>query len=93
MVAFGGPTPDLLLFGELILLGFALGEQIERNVSIEKTLLSACAAALGTAVVVLVLAGSVTGKGVTVLVADYVARNLKLTLALYENHGHVGGKH
>lgn len=87
MIVFGGPTLDMLLFGELILLGFALGEQIERNVSIEKTLVYACSAALGTAVVVIVLAGSVTGKGVTALVADYVARNLKLTLALYENMG------
>lgn len=87
MIVFGGPTLDLLLFGELILLGFALGEQIERNVSIEKTLLAACGTALGTAGIVIVLAGSITGKGVTALVADYVARNLRLTLALYENMG------
>jgi uncharacterized protein YybS (DUF2232 family) len=87
LVFFGGLGPDILFFLELILIGFVLGELIERNYSIEKTILFACAAAIAAGLVCLVFAGAVTNKGVGPLLTGYVADNLKLTLALYQKMG------
>lgn len=87
IVALGTPSPDAILFWELILLGFALGELIQWNLSIERTVLLACGSALGAGAVALVLAGVFSGQGIGTLVTDYVARNLKLTLTLYERMG------
>lgn len=78
---------DLLLFTELLLLGFVLSELIEINISIEKTILYACGVILGTGVLGLFFYGAITDKGMVSIISTYVTRNLEMTLALYENMG------
>ena len=78
---------DILLFTELLLLGFILGELIEIDLSIEKTILYTCTIVLGTSIAGLLLYSAVADKGIAALISEYVAKNLELTLSVYENLG------
>jgi uncharacterized protein YybS (DUF2232 family) len=84
---FGKFSIDLLFFMELMFLGFTLGELLEIDLTIDKTVLYAC-----TAVFIIGLAGlffysQTVHRGMVVLASEYVDKNLQLTLALYENMG------
>lgn len=81
----GGISIDILFFVELLLLGFVLGELIELDLSIEKTMLYACGSVLLTGIVGLLFYSKISDRGIYVLIAEYVAKNLELTLALYKN--------
>ena len=83
----GGISIDILFFFELLLLGFVLGELIELDLSIEKTMLYACGSVLLTGIVGLLFYSKISDRGIYVLIAEYVAKNLELTLALYKNMG------
>ena len=88
MVAIlGGISIDTLFFVELLLLGFVLSELIELDLSIEKTMLYTCGSVVFTGIIALLFYSIVTDKGIYALIAEYVAKNLELTLALYENMG------
>lgn len=78
---------DLLFYGVLLLTGFFLGEFLELKISIEKSFLYTLIATLGIAIAAFFLYAVSTGDGILSLVSGYVANNLKLSLALYENMG------
>jgi len=78
---------DLLFFFELMLLGFILSELMEIDLSIERTVLFACGAILASAIVGLALYSQVIHKGLADVAAEYVTKNLQLTLVLYESMG------
>ena len=78
---------DILFFVELLLIGFVLGELIELNFSIEKTMLYTSGSVLLSALVVLLISSMVSGQGIYTIVSQYVAKNLELTMALYQNMG------
>jgi uncharacterized protein YybS (DUF2232 family) len=83
----GGISIDTLFFVELLILGFVLGELIELDLSIEKTMLYACGSVLLTGIIGLLFYSKISDRGIYVLIAEYVAKNLELTLALYKNVG------
>lgn len=87
MVFLGGISIDTLFFFELLLLGFILSELFELDLSVEKTMLYASGSVLLTAIVCLLFYSQTANTGVLALVSEYVAKNLKLTLALYESMG------
>lgn len=87
VVVLGGISIDILFFVELLLLGFILSELIDLDLSIEKTILYACGSIILTGIVGLFVYSNISDKEIYVLVTEYVSRNLKLTLALYENMG------
>lgn len=87
MFLLGGISIDILLFTELLLLGFVLSELIEINLSIEKTLLYACGIILITGMAALIFYSAIAQKGIMVLVSEYVTKNLELTLSMYESMG------
>ncbi|KKK87662.1 hypothetical protein LCGC14_2751000 [marine sediment metagenome] len=87
IVILGRASIDILFFGELLLLGFVLSELIEMNLSVEKTICYAVSAVLLTGTFGLLLHGSIARIGIQALVSDYVAKNLQLTMAIYENMG------
>jgi uncharacterized protein YybS (DUF2232 family) len=88
IVLIGGMSLfDVLFFGQLLLLGFVLSELFDMNISIEKTILLACCAVLGTSMIGLFFYSNIASKGIYSLVSEYVAKNLELTLAIYENMG------
>jgi len=83
----GDLSLDALFFFELLLIGFVLGELIEFNFSIEKTILYAGGCVFLSAFGGLMLCGILSGKSIAAIASDYVAKNLELTLVLYRNMG------
>ncbi len=86
-IVAGGLTIDVLFFVELLLLGFVLSEFFELNLSVEKTILYATASVLGTSAFGVIVYSNFTNIGIGDLISNYIAENLKLTLALYETMG------
>ena len=86
-IIFGGFSIDLLFFMQLMILGFVLGELLEIRLSIEAMMLSACLAVCITGLLGFFLYAQTAHKGMTVLATEYVEKNLRLTLALYQNMG------
>jgi uncharacterized protein YybS (DUF2232 family) len=78
---------DVLFFAELFLVGFILGEMIELNLSIEKTILYACGSVLLSGLAGLFIFSILSGDGIYTIVSSYVAKNLELTMVLYRNMG------
>ncbi|CAB1055723.1 hypothetical protein D1BOALGB6SA_456 [Olavius sp. associated proteobacterium Delta 1] len=86
-IVIGGMSADGLFFVELLLIGFMLGELIELNCSIDKTILYATGAVLFTGFMGLVIYSVLSGEGIYAIVSDYVTNNLALTMVLYQNMG------
>lgn len=86
-VVFGGLSFDILFFAELLLLGFVLSELFECNLSIERTVLYASGAVVSALAAGVFFYSLIAGTGIGALVADYVARNVQLTLSLYQGMG------
>ena len=88
MVVFiGGISLDILFFAGLLLIGFILGELFELNLSIEKTTLYASGSVVLSGLIGLIISSMLTGEGVFTIVSNYVAKNLELTLVLYQSMG------
>ena len=88
MVVFiGGISLDILFFAGLLLIGFILGELFELNLSIEKTTLYASGSVVLSGLISLIISSMLTGEGVFTIVSNYVAKNLELTLVLYQSMG------
>ncbi len=87
IVMVGTISIDIFFFIELLLFGLVLGELIEFNLSIEKTILYACALVLSAGVFGLLFYSNISNAGIIALISEYVANNLKLTIALYEEMG------
>jgi uncharacterized protein YybS (DUF2232 family) len=85
--AAGGLSTDLFFFTTLLLLGWVMGELFERRLSVEQTVLAACAVVIAAGAVVLVLAALAAGKNVGALIQHYVAQNLATALELYQAMG------
>ena len=86
-VVLGGIAVDLVFFLELLLLGFMLGDFLSMNLSVEKTILYTCAAVIVSGFFGLVIYSNVSSMGIFMLVSEYIAKNLELTLVLYESMG------
>ncbi|MBW2321781.1 MAG: YybS family protein [Deltaproteobacteria bacterium] len=87
VTVLGGLSIDILFFVELLLLGFVLSELIELDLSIEKTILYTCGFVIFIGIVGLLFYNNLSDKGFYTLVAEYVSKNLTLTLEIYENMG------
>jgi len=87
LIIIGRVSIDVVFFGGLILIGFVLGELVRFNFSIEKTVVYACGSVLLTGFIGLLVLGSVSSKGIYQLLSEYVANNLELSLAIYQNMG------
>lgn len=83
----GRVSVDMLVFSELMLLGFLLAELFFLDLTVEKTVIVAGGTVLATAAGLLFFYSVVSGTGVFALVSAYVTKNLELTLKLYENMG------
>jgi uncharacterized protein YybS (DUF2232 family) len=87
LVFIGGISLDILFFAGLLLIGFILGELFELNLSIEKTTLYASGSVVLSGLIGLIISSMLTGEGVLAIVSNYVAKNLELTLVLYQSMG------
>ena len=64
-----------------------LGELFELNLSIEQTTLMASGSVVLSGVISLIISSFLSGEGVFAIVTHYVAKNLELTLVLYQGMG------
>jgi len=87
IAAIGKVSIDTLLFIELLFLGFVLSELVELNLSVEKTVLYACALVITTGTIGIFIYSNIRDLHIYSLITEYVKKNLELTLALYENMG------
>ncbi len=78
---------DSLFLVELLIIGFVLGELIEMNISIERTMVYTCGAVVSTSLAGLLIVSSLTGQSLLSLVSDYIRKNLELSMALYRDMG------
>jgi uncharacterized protein YybS (DUF2232 family) len=81
----GGLSADVVFSLELILLGFILGDLYGKKLSVEKTILYACGAIWGCALALLIVYSQISGNSMRELISGYVAKNLEITLALYQS--------
>ncbi|MCP4622070.1 MAG: YybS family protein [bacterium] len=86
-IVIGGISADALFFVELLLIGFLLGELIESNYSIEKTILYATGTVLFSGLLGLIGYGVLSGQGIYAIASEYVTKNLELTMVLYQSMG------
>jgi len=87
VVMLGRISIDILFFVELLLLGFVLSELMELNLSIEKTMLYAGGSVLFAGIIGLLFYSNITDTRIYALVSEYVEKNLKLTMDMYEDLG------
>jgi uncharacterized protein YybS (DUF2232 family) len=83
----GEVTADLFIFLEQLVLGFALGEFLERRLPLEKVVGYAAGAVLLVAGGAILIYASATGIGAGKLLTDYIAENLALYREVYKNLG------
>ncbi len=78
---------NLSQFTELMVLGFVMGELIEKNLSVEKTLLYTTATVLLSEFLALLFYSNFSHKGIKALLTEYVANNLEFMLDQQERSG------
>jgi uncharacterized protein YybS (DUF2232 family) len=86
-IMIGKVSIGLLFYVELLLLGFVLGELIELDLSIEKTILYTCYSVIFSAVFCLLIYSSTSNAGIFTMASKYVAKNLELIVELYREIG------
>lgn len=86
MLIFGRVSVDLLLLSEL-LLGFMLGEFLEANVGLEKTIVGACVTVLAAGAIGLLILAGMAGTSIYGLVSGYATNTLELNLVFWEKMG------
>ncbi|MCD6272349.1 MAG: YybS family protein [Deltaproteobacteria bacterium] len=87
IILLGNISFDLFLLIELMLLGFALSEIFEHDLSIEKTVLYSCCIVLFTGSIAVIFYCNMSDINLYNVVSEYVKQNLELTIALYEDMG------
>jgi uncharacterized protein YybS (DUF2232 family) len=78
---------DIMFFMELLMIGFLLSEFFEQNLTVEKTILYTCGAILFIGFIGLLFYSNVVGKTIYLIVSNYIAKNLEMTMALYKSMG------
>lgn len=78
---------DILYFGSLLITGLFLGECIERQMGIERTLVYTGLGVLGTAFAAFALYTVFQGQSMGEIISDYLTRYLDLTAQLYTDMG------
>lgn len=84
IIIAGNVSFEALFYIALILLGFILGELIEKDLSIERTILYASGGVLVIGLAGLFFYSIVSQTGISTLLSDYVRKNLEFSLAIYE---------
>lgn len=82
----GGPL-EALFFGELLLIGYVMGELMARRWSLEKSMAGVCVAVLLAGLGGVLIAAHASGQGWLTTVSGAVREHLELSLLLYQQMG------
>ena len=85
-VVLGGRL-DVLFFGELLLIGFVMGELMARQWPLEKTVAAVCVAVVIAGLGGLLVSSLGTGQGLLTPLSEGVRYHLELSLQLYQQMG------
>jgi uncharacterized protein YybS (DUF2232 family) len=85
-VLMGGRL-DVLFFGELLLIGFVMGELMARQWPLEKTVAAVCVAVVIAGLGGLLVSSLGTGQGLLTPLSEGVRYHLELSLQLYQQMG------
>jgi len=85
-VLLGGRL-EVLFFGELLLIGFAMGELMARQWPLEKTVAAVCVAVMIAGLAGLLASSLGTGQGLLTTLSEGVRYHLELSLQLYQQMG------
>lgn len=86
-VLYGGIGYDILVFLELMLIGYVLADCFERKFSIEKSVACTCLAVMISGVAGLMFHGNLTGIRIGEMVAAHMDQSLTIFIQLYEEMG------
>lgn len=78
---------EVFFFGELLLIGFVLGELMARGWSLERTATTVCGTVLGIGIAGLWTYGRLNGKGLQGTLSEGLRYNLEMTAELYREMG------
>lgn len=81
----GGLSADLFFIAGMLLLGFFMGEFIEKDLAIEKTIGYASGLVLAAGAFGLVIYANISNLGLAQMISGYISRNLEMTIALYKS--------
>ena len=87
VVVLSSFTIDVMFFAELLIVGFILGELLESRFPIDKTMLYSCGVVLISGIVSLFVYSTASGNDLISILSQYVAKNIELSLALYQSLG------
>ncbi len=87
VMLFGGGSLDLFLFFALLLLGYILGESLERNFSLEKTVAVTCGGLTLAGLIILFFYSQAVGISIPDLISGYVAESLSVYQAAADKMG------
>ncbi len=82
----GGPV-EALFFGELLLIGFVMGELMARRLSLEKTVAAVCIAVILASLGGVLVASLWIGQSPLATVSEGIRQHLELSLLLYQQMG------
>ncbi|MCD4743697.1 MAG: YybS family protein [Desulfobacteraceae bacterium] len=78
---------DVFFYGSLLLTGFLIGNYLEKQLSIEKTILYTFLTTVGICLLLFVLYSFTNEKSFFMIVSDYVAKNIELSFKIYSEIG------
>jgi len=78
---------DMFFLSELLLLGFVMGEYLEKNISLERTISYTCGAVVMGGVSALLLYSNIYDIEIAAFISEYVEKNLKAVVQLYKEMG------
>jgi uncharacterized protein YybS (DUF2232 family) len=86
-MVIGGASPDLIFVAGLLMTGFVLCELVEKQMSIEPTLLLTGGLVFFAGVLGLIVYSNMAGSHPGALMTAYIEKNLALSLRLYQDIG------
>ena len=78
---------DVFFYGSLLLTGFLIGNYLEKQLSIEKTILYTFLTTIGICLLLFVLYSFSNEKSFFMIISDYVAKNIELSFKIYSEIG------
>jgi len=78
---------DVFFYGSLMLTGFLIGNFLELQVSIEKTILFTVLTTVGVCLILFILHALTMDKSFFLIISDYIGTNIELSLKIYSDFG------
>lgn len=86
-VVLGKPSLNVLGFVEFLLIGYLLGDLIDKRASVDRTVLLTCAGVVAAGFVGMLFLSAAAGTGLIEALRAYVAENIRIAVEIYRQMG------